>query len=713
MNCTKSIFTTLVFAAHLFIAPMIQANEIDQEYLKIAESFKNIGETDKAIAHYKDALKINPNLFQAAFNLGALYYQNKKTTEAIDYYQKAVAIQPTAAEALYNLGVCLVQAKRPEEAVTQFQQVTSLKPNHAKAYLQLATIFQEKKQTDNAINAYEQAVTHDPTLFDAQYTLGRLKREQNKFDEAITCFRKAKDLNGNNPALLLDLANTLNMMEFEHAHEALDLYKNILEISPNSIAALYNFGYTLKKLGHIEQAVAVYDKVLAQQPDYALARFSRSVSYLALGDFERGWPEYESRWSSYSESPKKFNSPLWDGSNPAGKRILIYAEQGLGDTLQFVRYAKVLKDKGAYVIFVTQKALKDLLSQCPYIDELYIQNSPTPPVDMHCALMSLPMILKTRVDTVPINIPYLHPDPTLVNYWQEKLSSDKNFKIGICWQGNAHYSTQFLRQAVAAKSTTADLFAPIAQIPGVSVYSLQKLDGSEQLNKLPAGVVIREFGNDFDETHGRFMDTAAIMNVLDLIITIDTSICHCAGGLGVPVWNLLPQPADWRWMLNTNETPWYPNMRLFRQQTPGDWQTLMQTVQQELQILLNKSAQQNKVTPHANNTPPFALSSSKSLPDHSTELPSINSGRTGSDFSKNASHPTHPAEPKQNHELDLLNQQLQQANNALAMLEKQLFDIKHTAITDQYAELARKAYYAHNEKKYIWNKIRALSNTIN
>ncbi len=353
----------------------------------------------------------------------------------------------------------------------------------------------------------------------------------------------------------MELANTLNMLN--HTVEALKIYIKAIEIQPRLDSALYNYGYTLKKLGRIPQAIEAYQRVLERKPDYALAHFGISSAYLTIGDFARGWDEYEWRWQAYNESPKKFDRPVWDGSDIEGKTILMYAEQGLGDTLQFVRYAKMVKERGATIIFQTQAPLTSLLALCPYIDHVVPRGHQLPSFDYQVPLMSLPRIFKTRLETIPAQVPYLYAAPQLIDHWSARLAEDTSkLKIGICWQGNAQYNTPSLRRAVAAKSIPLEMLAWLSRIEEVSIYNLQQVDGLDQLKALDPSFKIHVFEDDFDKSNGRFMDTAAVIKNLDLVISVDTAIGHLAGGLGVPVWLLLPFPTDWRWLQNRKDSPW-------------------------------------------------------------------------------------------------------------------------------------------------------------
>ncbi|MEX0849547.1 MAG: tetratricopeptide repeat protein [Candidatus Dependentiae bacterium] len=582
----------------LLLAPLqahtYDLKELSQQYLKKAERCKADDNMQEALQHYKNAISLNPDDFMLTFNTANELYNQGHHKEAVDYYNRAAKLSPHVEQVYFNRGVVLTQMKKHEQAADSFMQAINTKPTYAKAYVHAGRAFEECGKHDQAINIYHKGIEINPKDAALHHRLGLVYKHLDRFEEAIEQLRIATQKNPYSNTYKLELANALHLID--GSWEALQLYEKILEQNPNNHHVLYNFGYTLKKMGYIERALEVYDRVLEKNPDYALARFSRSITYLTLEDWYHGWPEYEWRWTAYNESPKKFDCPVWDGCDIAGQRILIYAEQGLGDTIQFVRYAELIKNLGAYVIVQTQEPLKDLLKLCPYIDEVYARGEPLPQFDTHIAMMSLPMVFKTEIETTPDNVPYIFAKPELVAYWADQLKDDHNFKIGICWQGNPNYRTQFLRQAVAGKSMHVNEFAPIARLNGVSLYNLQKMGGEEQLKELADDIVIRSFGPDLDSEHGRFMDTVAIMKNLDLIITIDTGTCHVAAALGVPTWNLLPNPADWRWMLDRNDTPWYNNMRLFKQPKPGDWAGAIEKCKQALIPILRGEKTVEQVT---------------------------------------------------------------------------------------------------------------------
>jgi hypothetical protein len=297
---------------------------------------------------------------------------------------------------------------------------------------------------------------------------------------------------------------------------------------------------------------------------------------LLTGDFENGWKEYEWRWQADDTPARLIPKPQWDGRRLNSATILLHAEQGFGDTFQFVRYAALVKQLGGHVLFDCPRRLTNILASCPGIDQLICEGDPLPHFDVHAPLLSVPGLVHTRLETIPANVPYLFADKSRVEVWREKLQAIQGFRIAINWQGRAGKGTYRKRDVPLG------CFARLQELPGVRLISLQQgirhEDGREMLT--PAGLF--DPGADFDTVHGAFVDTAAIMKNVDLVISSDTSIPHLAGALGVPIWVALPSVADWRWLLDRRDSPWYPTMKLFRQQHPGDWDAVFSEIMSEL-----------------------------------------------------------------------------------------------------------------------------------
>lgn len=588
---TQSVYQDLIKEGKKKISPQpkksLDSQPVkDEDYIKNAEMRLKRGDNDGAIDLYMKAIKANPSNFDSHFCLGNLLFNKGNFDLALEIYQKAASLNPNNSAVHHNIGLCLKKQEEIDCAIEHFKEAVRLKPDYIRAYMHWGILEVKRGKLGQALEIFNKALSINPNDATIQREVGCIYRDQNKFDKAIEAFSIAHTVEPNSISYIMELANTLSMID-KH-DQSLQLYQRALELDPTLNSALYNIGYILKRKGYTEQAIEVFNKVLERAPNEGQAHFSLSLCHLTLGNFEIGWPEYEWRWQSYEETkPKVADKPYWDGSSLNGKTILLICEQGLGDTFQFIRYAKLLHQRGARIIVLAQKPVKTILQTgCSYIDQVILPGDPVPHFDYQVPLMSLPFMLNTRIETIPADIPYIKADPVLVTYWRTKLNT-KTFNVGICWQGNAQYRSQLLQLVVAAKSTTLENFKELTRVGGCTFYSLQKINGTEQLDAVGNNLSIVDFGTEIDEEHGRFMDTAAIIMNLDLVITIDTSIGHLAAALGKPTWILLPNPADWRWMLTRNDTPWYPNVRLFRQQTRGDWASTMNEVEQALQELVS------------------------------------------------------------------------------------------------------------------------------
>jgi len=378
------------------------------------------------------------------------------------------------------------------------------------------------------------------------------------------------------------LQTAIQLSRQERYKEALECLKQCTQ----NEGALCNQGWILRRMHRCHEAIDCYEQSLQLQPNNPKALLGAALSYLTIGNFQKGWPAYEYRWANPPEYNDHLKNYIEQYGNLGDKSVLLKCEFGLGDTMQFIRYAQLLKELGAYVVVQAQKPLVKLLSLQPYIDEVIPAGSATPTTDFTCQLMSTPYILQSYEEAVLESVPYLHADKNLEQKYKqffEDRSSNKVLKIGLCWQAEPRKDSKdkIVKKDSAKKSIPLELLAQLALLPNVQLFSLQKVDGLEQMANLPENITLYAF-KDFDEASGPFMDTAALMKNLDLIITIDTSVAHLAGGLGVAVWVLLPHSADWRWMLDRDDSPWYPTMKLFRQKKPGDWLSVVQEIKREL-----------------------------------------------------------------------------------------------------------------------------------
>jgi hypothetical protein len=354
--------------------------------------------------------------------------------------------------------------------------------------------------------------------------------------------------------------------------EAVASYDKAISLKPDYAESWSNRGIVLQELKRLDEALASFDKAISLKPDYAMACWNKSFLLNLKGDYPKGWELYEWRWESNASKTHKrnFTQPLWLGeASLTGKTILIHAEQGLGDTIQFCRYVMMVKRLGARVIFEVQPPLMALLADLEGVDELMPRGQALPDFDYHCPLLSLPLAFKTDLDCIPASIPYLTADPSRVEQWGVRLSNT-GFKIGICWvagyKGNK------------GRSIPIECFYGLSRMPGVRLISLHKGDGEKDLESLPEGMVVETLGAEFDGD-AAFMDTAAVMQCCDLVITNDTSVAHLSGALGVQTWVALKFVPDWRWMLDRNDSPWYPTMTLFRQRLIDEWDEVFREIE--------------------------------------------------------------------------------------------------------------------------------------
>lgn len=521
------------------------------------------GKQADAIACYEQAVRIQPEHAEARACLATLLAQCGRLDEGIAHFQQAIRSHPGLAKAHHNLGVARAQQGESAAAIVCFREALRLQPDYAEAHFNLGNTLGQRGEHEEAIACYRQALVCRPDYVDVLNNLGLALSTRRQAAEAVVLLKQATRLA---PQLVLAHNNLgLALAELGRFSEAEVAYEEALHLDPRFADAHMNLGSTFKESGRHPEALACYQMALRLQPDSPSNHWNRALLWLQMGNYEQGWPEYEWRWRKPKALLRPFRQPIWDGSPLAGRTILLHPEQGYGDTIQFLRYAPLVKAKGGRVLLECHPFLKRLFSSCPGIDVLVPEDEPLPDFDVHAPLMSLPAIFGTTLATVPAEIPYLFPEPGLVEAWKEKLVDMSGFRVGIAWQGNPHHQWDHYRSIPLA------LFESLAHLDGVSLVSLQKSDGALQIQQVADRFTVMDLGSDLDEQTGAFVDTAAVMKSLDLVICADTSIAHLAGALGVPVWIALSKVPDWRWLLDRDDSPWYPTARLFRQRTMGDW----------------------------------------------------------------------------------------------------------------------------------------------
>lgn len=418
---------------------------------------------------------------------------------------------------------------------------------------------------------YQQVLAAQPTNPDAWCYLGIALHDQQRYSDALFAYRRALELRPEFPVALNNLGNTFRLTR--RLDEAIATFDKALEQKPDYVIAYKNKATTLCWEGRVADALAVYEQAVQYAPADADIHKHIGIMSLLLGDFVRGWPEYEWRWKTGEIKLPEISVPRWDGSSLDGKSILLTPEQGLGDTIHFIRYAAWLKAHyNCRVLFHCPRVLKQLLSTCAGIDEMFTSASEAPPVDTFAPLLHIPSVLGHTPADFPAQVPYISTDEALVNQWRDRLAAFSGRKIGIAWRGSPTHQADIMRSIPLAE------FAAFLPLKGVHFFSLQKGKPAEELNTLAGRLDIADLGRDLDEKTGAFVETAAVMKNLDLVIACDTAIAHVAGALGVPVWVALCNVADWRWLATGETTAWYPTMRLFRQTEQGNWGGVMNQI---------------------------------------------------------------------------------------------------------------------------------------
>jgi len=525
-----------------------------------------LGQIDTAIAHFEKAVAIAPANPQHWSNYGAFLSQHQEPQKALDCYEKALALNPDLAAALSNKGVLLKELGRLDEGIAACRQAIALAPDLADAYSNLGMLLKEKGELDEAIAACERALVLNPHAVSALNNLGNAYQEKNELERARRVYAQAIALNPQDAKAYGNLANALQ--KEDEVEAAIAAYEKALAVQPGYALALNNMGNAYLRKGDVVQAITCYERAIAADPQYPEARFHLGMVQLLTGDYAAGWAGYEYRWQMAEflrhNGKPEFRVPRWDGS--PGQRVLLVNEQGLGDRLQFVRYGALVQQAGCVPIYPCPQVFGSVVAGCPALTEILPEGSPLPPFDAYVPLLSLPLVL--GCPPIPAAIPYLfapaHPIGEVMAPHRRELN------VGLVWATSLSHKTAG-RRSIPLSS----LRVLISQNPDIRFFALQKdLNSDEEAvwHELPELIDLREHLTDFGAT-------AAAIQALDLVISVDTAVAHLAGAMGAPVWVLLPFMPDWRWLLDRNDSPWYPTARLFRQTRPGDWQPVLAAIQ--------------------------------------------------------------------------------------------------------------------------------------
>ena len=499
------------------------------------------GQLDAAIASYRRALELRPDYAMAHFNLATVLWKQQRLTEAEACYRTALACKPDYAEAWDNLGSVLKAQNKQDDAIASYRRAIEVSPNYPEAHNNLGTALLEQGRIEEATGYYRKALSLRPEYPEAHFNLGTAIWELGQPDAAVVC------------------------------------YENAIALRPHDTDAMLNLGTALKELGRLDGAADCYRRVLAVDPKHPEAHCNLGIVLLAQGELAAGWQEHEWRWQTPQliNARREFAHPQWYGETAIGSTLLIHAEQGFGDTIQFCRYARAAAAHGLRVILEVQRPLVRLLRDLPGVDEVIARGEPLPEFDLHCPMLSLPLALGLTLTNLPGFVPYLHADPDQVAAWQSRLPemTGAGPRIGLVWAGNPRSHSRSLAAVDRRRSLAPDRLAPLFKMHGLHYVSLQK--GGP---RAPIDFPLTDVMDDMQD----FADTAALIANLDLVISVDTAVAHLAAAMGKPVWLLDRFDACWRWFTGRRDSPWYPGLRLYRQPRPGDWDAVLAEVANDL-----------------------------------------------------------------------------------------------------------------------------------
>jgi tetratricopeptide (TPR) repeat protein len=518
-----------------------------QAYLGRSCALKLLGCTQDALVSVDFALRIRPDYSAAYLHRGNVLLKLKRLHEALSSYNRALEIKPDYAEAFSNRAIVFLGLKCALDALASCDRALEIRPKYAEAYCNRGDALCELGHFEAALTNYGQAIALRPDYAEAYSKRGVVLNELDQLDASLTDFDRA------------------------------------ISLKPDYAEAHSNRGYLLTQRLQLDAAFASYDRALKIDDMFSAARYNRAISLLLAGEFAKGWLEYEWRGKNDRESladgKRIFSQPIWLGdSSIAGKTVLLHAEQGFGDTIQFCRYVPMIASLGARVLLEVQRPLLKLMASLDGVAQLMASGHALPDFDCHCPLMSLPLSFNTTLSSIPAEIPYLRSDAQKAALWEQKLGKKKNLRVGLVWRSGWHTNDRNVIRIQRNKSLPFELFEGLLTLPGFTFFSLQKdAAGGQARGAVEAGSLI-----DWTRELADFADNAAFIANLDLLISVDTSMAHLAAAMGKPTWILLPYSADWRWLLNRSDSPWYPTVRLYRQEILGDWDIPVQKIVSDL-----------------------------------------------------------------------------------------------------------------------------------
>ena len=551
------------------------------EILVTATEHHRSGRLEQAASLYGQILAREPDNADALHLSGLIAYQRGSHPEAIRWISRAIERNPQEASFHFHLGVVLAAAGNLEDARASYGKAILNRPDYPEAHNNLGLVLGSLGLNEEAKKSLEAALNLRADFVDAILNLGTLLKNAGDLEKALACYQKALALDPKCAGACNNLGNLV--LRWGKLDEAIEYYRRSLSLNPNAVDSNNNLGGALMRLGRHDDALSYFNRALSLMPAHAGTHLNKAWLLLLRGEFASGWKEYE--WRLKIEEQGKTlrrlvdqHRPAWDGSALSGKSIFVYCEQGLGDTIQFVRYLPLLKNQGARVIFCCQKELVSLFASASGIDVLLAEPADgrvTEVFDCHIPLMSLPLFLDPNLSEMPVEVPYLSLESGPIHEWESSIKQ-AGLKVGLVWAGRPTNREDWRRSCRLAD------FSPLQNVSGATFYSLQKGPAaSEALAPSPGMNLI-----DLSPSLQDFKDTAAAIMNLDLLIAVDTAVVHLAGALARPVWTVLPHFPDWRWMLGCEGSRWYPTMRLFRQSQEGDWRSVFERIATELRLIV-------------------------------------------------------------------------------------------------------------------------------
>jgi tetratricopeptide (TPR) repeat protein len=512
----------------------------------------------EALACYEQALALAPSSVDTLYNLGNTYQDLEQSEQAIGYFERALRLRPDVAELHNNLGLALEGLGRLDEAIACYHKARALRPDAVEILDNFAGALRAKGELDAARAFYERALELRPDRIESHIGLGVVLCDQGRPNDAVASYERALALVPDHPETRNNLGVAL--VDLGRADEAIAHLEGVLAVKPDRAEPHYNLGNALQHKGRYGEALACYGRALSLKPDHAGAHLNRALALLVTGELDEGWREYEWRFA-VAQYDRKFDRPLWSGEPLDGQRILIHAEQGFGDTMQFVRYVPAVVARGGKVVLEIPGPLVRLVRSVSGAPEVFAAGEMLPEFDYHCPLLSLPRVFRTNLATIPNAVPYLSVPAPAAAAWADRIPDASGLRVGIVWAGTA------------VGAIDPSLLQPMWEAAGIKWFSLQVGDRSTDISLL-GGVNITDLSPWLTD----FAETAAAVCQLDLVISVDTSVAHLAGALARPVWLLLPYRPEWRWLTEREDSPWYPTARLFRQKKAGDWPGLAREV---------------------------------------------------------------------------------------------------------------------------------------